>query len=605
MPSAPYAYDPRWKEFRLTALLKGLHDYAQDACPGDDVEYEGHKPAKDRAIALRRSASASKTGSVGANASSSNTFFRDVTGGLGAFLSGLKLVGRFRDGSEASQKMKLVLARNRRVEGALKTWEAGFRLLLPDLIGMDERRWPGHVSYRAGLSHFVAVCLRAHSILPEVSFDAITLAAARRILVPALAHNFKFFAKDHQDLYQLFVHGEKKGPHAKKKEPLADLFMLKQDDAADLPGPSRPAFRKWLRLFKACQHFGEKWGEHKLAQLGAEFQELLRDYERDPRNSRLWRDLSILAAGDMAVDEILVSWVIKDVGGDETNISSSPLVNCARSRFGLLRYAYTMAKESAISQADFEQGLTIASKLLLQIGESKDGALTGELIDQGFGWAYLLSRHNLLGRKAQSGDARMSDRDRAGLVLYELLNALRFKAKSEEHRTLALRYLIGYMTNPRFIKPYAKIRLDPKKPGSAFSSATAEGLITDAGKLPMMPRTIVQMAKARIALHYACFDKPNSAMHLQSCLVHYAAIIKAMDSPTCGGIMDGEVIAWAFPEIHFAIEKLALHDAESAADWEEVKESLQVLCEVQFGVFFNPKEEGGRIQDGLEATLGL
>jgi len=598
MPSTPAAYDSRWKEFRLTALLKGLHDYAKETCPGDDLEYEGHKPAKDRAITLRRMLSTSKAGSVDANASASNTFFRDVTGGLGAFLSGLKLVGRFRDGSAASQKTKLVLARNRRVEGALKTWEAGFRLLLPDLIGMDERRWPGHVTYRAGLSHFVAVCLRAHSILPEVPFDAITLAAARRILVPALAHNFKFFAKDHPELYQLFVHG-------KNKQTLADLFMLKQDDAADLPGPSRPAFRKWLRLFKACQHFGEKWGEHKLAELGAEFQELLRDYERDPRNSRLWRDLSILAAGDMAVDEILVSWVIKDVGGDETNISSSPLVNCARSRFGLLRYAYLMAKESAMFQADFEQGLSVASKLLAEISESKDGTLTGDLIDQGFGWAYLLSRHNLLGRKARSGDARMPERDHAGLVLYELLNELRFKAKSEEHRTLALRYLIGYMTNPRFIKPYSKIRLDPKKPGSAFSSTTAEGLITDAGKLPMMPQTIVQMAKARIALHYACFDKPNSAMHLQSCLEHYSAIIKAMDSPTCGSLMDGEVIAWAFPEIHYAIEKLALHDTESAVDWEEVKESLQVLCEVQFGVFFNPKEEGGRIQDGLEATVGL
>lgn len=597
MPSTPAAYDSRWKEFRLTTLLKGLHDYAQETCPGDDLEYEGHKPAKDRAIALRRTLSTSKASSVDANASASNTFFRDVTGGLGAFLSGLKLVGRFRDGSEASQKMKLVLARNRRVEGALKTWEAGFRLLLPDLIGMDERRWPGHVTYRAGLSHFVAVCLRAHSILPDVPFDAITLAAARRILVPALAHNFKFFAKEHPELYQLIVHG--------KKSPPADLFMLKQDDAADLPGPSRPAFRKWLRLFKACQHFGEKWGSHKLAELGAEFQELLRDYERDPRNSRLWRDLSILAAGDMAVDEILVSWVIKDVGGDEQNISSSPLVNCARSRFGLLRYAYLMAKESAMFQADFEQGLSVASKLLTEISESKDGTLTGDLIDQGFGWAYLLSRHNLLGRKARSGDAHMPERDRAGLVLYELLNELRFKAKSEEHRTLALRYLIGYMTNPRFIKPYSKIRLDPKKPGSTFSSTTAEGLITDAGKLPMMPQTIVQMAKARIALHYACFDKPNSAMHLQSCLEHYSAIIKAMDSPTCGSLMDGEVIAWAFPEIHYAIEKLALHDTESAADWEEVKESLQVLCEVQFGVFFNPKEEGGRIQDGLEATVGL
>ncbi len=598
MSSTPAAYDPRWKEFRLTELLKSLHDYAGKVYQSDEVEYAGYKPAKDRAILLRKSLSASKPESLESNAASSNTFLKDVTGNLGDFLSGLKLIGRFRDGSEVSRKMKSVLGRNVRVEGALKAWEAGFRLLLPDLVGMDEKRWPGHVSYRAALGHYVAVCLRAHSILPDVSFDAITLAAARRILVPALAHNFKFFAKDHPELYRLFVHGKKEDPHA-------GLFMFKQDHATDLPGPSRPAFRKWLRLFEACKHFGKEWGDKKLAELGIEFQELLRDYERDPRNSRLWRDLSILAAGDMAVDEILVAWVVKDIGGDETNISASPLVNCARSRFGLLRYAYMMAKESAMFQADFEKGLSVASQLLAEICESKDGTLAGELIDQAFGWAYLLSRYNLLGRKARSGDVRMHDRDRAGLVLYELLNALRFKAKSEEHRTLALRYLIGYMTNPRFIKPYAKIRLNPKNRNSAFTSATADDLIADAVKLPMMPKTIVQMAKARIALHYAYSDKPKAAMHLQSCLEHYAAIIKAMDSPASGGLMDGEVIAWAFPEMHFAIEKLAIHDTESAEDWEEVKDSLLVLCETQFGVFFNPKEEGDRIRDGLEATVGL
>jgi hypothetical protein len=106
-------------------------------------------------------------------------------------------------------------------------------------------------------------------------------------------------------------------------------------------------------------------------------------------------------------------------------------------------------------------------------------------------------------------------------------------------------------------------------------------------------------------LHYAYFDQPNSAMHLQSCLGHYAAIIKAMDAPSHGGIMDGEVIAWAFPEIYLAIEKLTTHDTESSAEWEEVKESLQVLGETQFGVFFNPKEEVARIKVGLEKAVGL
>ena len=604
MSSTPSAYDLRWKQFRLTELLKGLHEYAEKTYQGDEVEYAGYKPAKDRAILLRKSLSTSKPKSLESSAASSNTFFKDIAGNLGDFLSGIKLIGRFKDGSEVGEKTKAVLGRNIRVEGALKAWEAGFRLLLPDLVGMDEKRWPGHVSYRAALSHYVAVCMRAHSILPDVSFDAITLAAARRILVPALAHNFKFFAKDHPELYQLFVHGKEKEPHDKKNEPPAGLFMLRQDDADGLPGASRPAFRKWLRLFRACQHFGEKWGEEKLAELGAEFQELLRDYERDPRNSRLWRDLSILAAGDMAVDEILVSWVIKDVGGDETSMSSSPLVNCARSRFGLLRYAYMMTKESAMFQEDFEQGLSVASKLLEKIEKSKERELDADAVAHAFGWAYLLSRNNLLGRKIPGVDAGLRHPDKAGIMLYDLLNELRFKARDEAHRTLALRYLLGFMTNPRFVKPFAKIRDNPKDRKSAYTSLTIEGLITDAAKLPMMPKSIIHLAKARIALHHAFLDKNKEATNLQSCLGHYAEIIKELDSPSRSGIMDSEVIAWAIPEMYCTIQSFAAHDPESQLDWGLARDALHVFGEIQFGVFCNPNEDSERIKRGLGEALG-
>lgn len=596
MPSAPSAYDPRWKDFRLTELLKGLHDFAEDEYPGDVVEYEGSKSALKRARLLRETSISNTAESLESIGSTTNTFLRDVAGSLGSFLGGINLIGKFRDGSAASGDVRKVLKKNQTSERALKAWEASFRLWFPDLAEMDEKRWPGHVSYRAGLGHYVAVCLRAHSILPEVPFDALTLAAARRILVPALAHNFKFFAKDHPELYQMFVHEQ-----AWRKR---GFFALKEEDGAELPGPSRPVFRKWARLFKACGEFGAEWGEAELRSLCGEFQDLLQDYEKDPRSSRLWRDLSILAAGDMAVDEILVSWVIKDVGGDEASLSSSPLVNCARSRFGLLRYAYTMVKEEELFRTDFGKGVSEAGQLLLKISKAQDGSLEGETVDQAFGWAYLLSRNNLLGRKALGGDFGLRDPERAGMLLYDLLNELRFKAKSEAHRTLALRYLIGFMTNPRFIKPFAKIRLDPKNHKSLFTSITAEGLVTDARKMAMMPKSIVNLAMGRIALHHAFLEKPNSARNLQSCLGHYAAIIQEMDKPSRDGIMDGEVIAWGLPEMYCAIQELASHDSESQADWEDVLESLLVLGEAQFGVFFNPKEEVARIRLGLEKTVG-
>jgi hypothetical protein len=596
MPDAPSAYDPRWKELRLPELLRALNDYAEDECLKDEQEYEGSKLALNRAVALRKTLFTRKASSNNSDGATANTFFKEAAGSMSTLLARLNLVGKSQEYPDAAHQVRLILKRNRRVESGLKAWESSFRLLLPDLVEMDEKRWPGHVSYRAGLSHFVAVCLRAHSILPEVSFDAITLSAARRILVPALAHNFKFFAKDHPELYRKFVYD--------LDVELKPFYVLRNEDGATLPGPSRPVYRKWVRLFNACNHFGEKWGEQKLRGLCKEFQGLLQDHEKDPRNSRLWRDLSILAAGDMAVDEILVSWVIKDVGGEEASLSSSPLVNCARSRFGLLRYAYMMTKEAEAFRADFDQGVSEAGQLLEKIRQSKDGELGVDVVGQAFGWAYLLSRNNLLGRKIPGVEAELRHPDKAGIMLYDLLNELRFKARDEAHRTLALRYLLGFMTNPRFIKPYAKIRDNPKDRKSAYTSSTAEGLITDAAKLPMMPKSIIHLASARIALHHAFLDKNKEATNLRSCLGHYAKIIKELDSPSRDGVMDSEVIAWAIPEMYCAIQSFVAHDPESQADLALAKEALHVFGEIQFGVFFNPNEESERIKRGLGEALG-
>jgi hypothetical protein len=186
-----------------------------------------------------------------------------------------------------------------------------------------------------------------------------------------------------------------------------------------------------------------------------------------------------------------------------------------------------------------------------------------------------------------------------------MLNELRFKAASETHRTLALRYLVGFMTNPRFIKPMSKIRVDSKS--TTYHSQTVEGLITDATKMPMMPQSIILLAKARVTLHFAYLyrsDARRQVQELQSCLDHYAGILKELDKPTNSGIMDGEVIAWALPEMYYAIELLKLHDVESKGDWRDVQDALQVLGEMQYGVFFNPKEEMERVAEGLQHAIG-
>ena len=76
-----------------------------------------------------------------------------------------------------------------------------------------------------------------------------------------------------------------------------------------------------------------------------------------------------------------------------------------------------------------------------------------------------------------------------------------------------------------------------------------------------------------------------------------------LDAPPSAGIMDGEVIAWALPEMYYSIEALKLHDPESEEDWRSVQNSLQVLGEMQYGVFFSAKEELERVEKGLQVAI--
>lgn len=599
MESAAPSHDKRWEKFLVSTLFEALREAATQKFESDSREYEGSKSAAKRAAELRKVLLTRSTASARSNHASANTFIGGVAAQLSRFLSGMKLIGRFKDGTEFSQATISVLGRNGRVELALRDCEDRLRFLLPDLAGMDENRWPGHITFRAGLNHYVAVCVRVHSILPEVPFDAVTFAAARRIFVPALAHNLKFFAKSHPELYRKFVHDDGIGLRS-------GLKLSEEDAVAGLPGESRHVARKWRRLFNLCLEFGKFWGMQKTGELYQELQALLRDYEADPRSSRLWRDLSILAAGDMAVDEMLVSWVIEDVGGDPSAQATGPLVSCARSRFGLLRFAYLMTKEADEIREDFGKGMAAARSQLAELLDFDDEKAPDETSKRVFGWAYILSRHNLLGRNQSAPRSATAPFSEAGVALFELLNQLRFKASSPAYRALALRYLLGFMSNPRFVKPLEKMRQDPRDLRSALSMKLVEELISEAEKIELIPGSVVRLARGRVALHYAFAhrgDAGRSARDLQSALDHYAAILSELDSPSKAGIMDSEVVAWALPEMHYAIGLLSAHDPSSLAEWRKVQDSLQLLGEMQYGVFFNSQEESKRIQRGLEISV--
>ncbi len=587
--------DERWGRLLLSELLYELRKVA-DTPPVDDLqEYDGNKPAFLKAQKKRKS-----TGKIHLTTkSAAGGFIKGGAKWIGDLIGGMTLIGA-EGRAVASADARQFLETSVRVEQTLLKNEKHLELLLPDPASSDDRRWPGPITYRSALNHFVAICIRVHSIAPEVRFEDVISNVAKRVLIPGLAHNMKFFARENPHVYRLFVHNDKICYRLGLK------WVGSEEQIKTVPISERHVFRKWVRLFNVMVDAATFISPEQRGEMFGSFQNLLKDHEAEPRTSQLWKELSILASGDMAVDEILVSCVLGDVGVDAKDLTSSPLVNCARARFGLLRYAYGMQREMEEFRERFSYGQTEVEGILRRISKTHSGnQLDSDLSNQAFGWAYIFSRYLLLGRKKKDNDSdSLANHSLASSLLCGLLEALvgRKAVGDAEERMLALRYLLGYLTNPRFIKSPEYLRKN--KGDLKYNSGRIEAFIKIAEKEEpgRLPRSIVNMARARVALHHAISrgdDLKACSRELQAALNHYAKILDDMASPMDAGIMDGEVIAWVLPEIHFAIGKLSACCPGDEPHWEAVQKALIVLGEVQYGVYYNPSEESQRIGRGI------
>ena len=118
------------------------------------------------------------------------------------------------------------------------------------------------------------------------------------------------------------------------------------------------------------------------------------------------------------------------------------------------------------------------------------------------------------------------------------------------------------------------------------------------------------MMKARLELHraFALEKKVGFAEALHAALATYADTLKSISATEhSDNMMDGEVAAWAIPEMRYAVELLKKTVTEKGnerkskiSELERIQKALDMVGEMQFGVYFNQDEEAGRLKMGLE-----
>ena len=576
-PSTP-ALDPLWREMSLPHYLKELRNHIETAWEKD--------PATS-AEAKKTLASLKKKG-AGANVSDAKKFLRDSVGIIIRRLKG-----------EVSADEASVLGDASQVALAIKNEEALLHLIAPDFSVNPSGRWPGPVGYRSALNHLIAVSIRVHSMYPDTKFEVIVRAAARRILVPAMAHNLTFLRRSAPAAFNYLLKSEDGLNQVCAGKPIA------KPAAGQLPDEEVAILGAWLRLLHAALHFGRQSIEGA-TDLLTEIKRLTLEHEINPTGSALWSELSLIASGDLSIDELLVSRVTTDLQDKLGAAPPRPIVFCARARFGLLRYSYAMTEERELVAKHPANALKTAKDFLDGIlAQAKP--LPDEACIRAFGWAYLWSRHLLLGR---AEDKRMvtpefkATQDKAGELLEDLLYQVYCHGEKPEYRQLALRYMAGFLTNPRFVRPKTLRSGDHQKAKGYIKLMKEEGL----------PGGLISMMEARLHLHaaFAQSGKPGFAAPLQAALATYAETLKSISATEhSDNMMDGEVAAWAIPEMRYAVELLKQTVTEKGNDkkskiseLERIQKALDMVGEMQFGVYFNQEEEAGRLKKGLELGCG-
>jgi hypothetical protein len=613
----------KWAGLLLPEALAALHRYAQKEMRGELTPQMLSELQRQRG---------QKPGSFKVTLSKARNFVK---------ASRTELVKIMKDGFRVlAKKDRDYLASAVRVEKALAGIEAALCQVMPNFSRGEAERWPGPIGYRVALNHFVAVSLRIHSIFPKAGYELVVSRVAEVVLTPILAHNLSFLLRSNPEIFRVITgDGKARDDDAPNKSLLAwyaerGKWGTKADE--DYPAPSslsdseREALSRWKLLFDAIVHF-HPFGDETHRQFKL-IRELVTEHVENPAMSRLWSSLADLASGDLAADEMMVAKVIQQGADLFKGTDQSPLVNCARARFGLLRFAYDMDDEASLLRAKPEEALQEAEKAIVAhegygYPQHTDVAQANQL----FGWAYLLSRRILLGRNVKgnpgyglsddlkNADSVLAVEWRAARLLERLFasltrpSILQPDAPARRFGILALRYWAGLRSNPRFI-------IDAREAsGTSYIEVAITRLRKDDAR--EIPKGVIWMLMARNALHqaYLCRGIPQKYLvQLDQTLAHYSRTLDAIldakakfeedtSVKNTEGTMDGEIAAWCIPEMVAALtmKEEATKDKREKVDIGRYRKALITAGEVQFGIYFNPESEMRRINEGLRIRCGI
>ena len=460
--------------------------------------------------------------------------------------------------------------------------------LLPHADDTGHMTWPPPVPAHLAINAFVSLSLRIHTEKPTLPAVTVMRAAASKTLVPVLAHWLCVSGISGRANF----HGIKALKNAFKGLPPPTLST---DDPDTLLNELA-----WLRVAKVLAVVARSAFGEQAKELLDQVVELIENHIENPHGGRLWSIMGKLNGTPPGANLLVVFECLNEIEGDPSKKkaprSHDSTYYCSRIRYEAVRLGhyddeFKLAAANGITA--IKEAIKAAEKLPLETKLSR---------------AFILSRRTIL--SAEDDEASLKVKAQIAEQTYNLLDSITHSTAAEsELKEIAERYLLGFQTNPRFIKYIPSVDDLEKRLASYEMSSQATK--------KTVPLLLSKIFRAR--LEWAKSLAGEKLDVSKNVLAPYALcaeeLFKSIEKNNINGACESEAPIWILPELAVLVwlgddfgdrikvkARIGISTEKMSADQKKLENASTILtriAETEFGIYYHHATERKRIIHGM------
>lgn len=477
----------------------------------------------------------------------------------------------------------------RKIEESATTFEATrdsnirqLGKLLPRADDGAQMSWPPPVPAHLAINSFVSLSLRIHTERPNIPSHKVMLEAARTTILPVLAH-------------WLCISGPSGRPNSHAIKCLEEAFS-DETRSRNLRGSDQ-----WKNLAVVLAKAAKAAFGNESHALVKEIKMLVTDHRQNPHGGRLWQQMGKLNGTPPGSNLLTLFECIHRLEQSNPQAAAEPrgasTLYCSRLRYEAVRLGHYDEEFKRIAAGDMQE-IRHATCNMEKLGAREK-----------LGMAFILSRLALITPGTSDESARKQEL--ASLTIRLLKSVADAKESGPKIKEVAERYLLGFMTNPRFEKPFNDTtelgeRLEKYRSRHKGDEDSIPAILADVFEARLL------WARALGGEHLADASPRVIGLYARAC----EKLLLSIEDGARELAFDSEAPVWILPEMSALIwigdkyqdrsevlkrlnEQSADGPGELSKKFANASSILSRIAEAEFGIYYHQIYERTRILEGM------